>query len=148
MNPFRLVLITASIVQQKPSDTLTMLECSKDRASLAREGSLLALLRVQSSGIMWSRRKTHGSPAFVFWGTLQGRALEQFHEAMQDLIRKPKLERSRKILSKALVWTLDKDDVDQILSKVERLRKPWSGFLCRRITLYSYKKLKMTLRRW
>lgn len=50
--------------------------------------------------------------------------MEQFHEAVQDLIRKPKPERGPKNLDKALLWTLDKDDINQILSKIERLRKP------------------------
>jgi hypothetical protein len=47
--------------------------------------------------------------------------LDQFKEAMEELARKLKPEAGIKKFGKALIWTLDKNEISNILSKIERL---------------------------
>ena len=48
--------------------------------------------------------------------------MEQFNEAIEELTRKLKPESGVKKFGKALLWTLDKNEINNILSKIERLK--------------------------
>lgn len=52
----------------------------------------------------------------------EGGPLDQFKEAMEELARKLKPEAGIKKFGKALTWTLDKNEISNILSKIERLK--------------------------
>jgi hypothetical protein len=53
---------------------------------------------------------------------VEGGPLEQFNEAIDDLARKLKPEKSLKKLTKAVFWSLDKNEINNILTKIERLK--------------------------
>jgi hypothetical protein len=128
MDPVTAVGLIASIVQlidatAKAIKYLNYVkDAPKDRARLALEAtSLLVLLtdlryRVEEVGTT--------DPWFTavrLLGVEKG-PLEQFKEAMEMLIRKLKPETGMKKLGKVLLWTFDKKEVDDILSKIERLK--------------------------
>ena len=94
----------------------------KVRARLARETiSLLGLLmdlryRVEEA------KSTDPWLSGVHSLGVEGGPLEQFKNAMEELADKLKPESGMKMLGKALLWTLDKDEIDSTLSKIERLK--------------------------
>ena len=128
MDPITIAGLVASIVQLI-SATATVVQylndikdAPKDRARLAREASnLLALLTNL-------RYRVEEAKSTEPWFTdirslgLAGGPLSQFQEAMETLEMKLRPETGLKKLGKALVWTLDRGDVEQILSKIERLK--------------------------
>jgi hypothetical protein len=94
----------------------------KDRATLAQEvSSLLALLTSL-------RYKVEGSNTIDPWFTgvrflgRHGGPLEQFKAAIAALLKKLRPGKGLKEFGKALVWTLDKEEISGILSKIERLK--------------------------
>jgi hypothetical protein len=128
MDPITAVGLAASIVQLIDATTTAVKylndvkDAPKDRATLAREGSsLLALFtdlryRVEeadSTGAWFAGVRSLG---------VEGGPLDQFKDAMEGLARKLKPEARIKKFSKALCWTLDKNEISNILSKIERLK--------------------------
>ena len=120
--------LAASIVQLIDATTKAIKylnnvkDAPKDRATLAREAAnLLALL-------MDLRCRVEEAESTDPWFTgvrslgVKGGPLDQFKEAMEELARKLKPESGVKMFSKALRWTLDKNEINNILSKIERLK--------------------------
>jgi hypothetical protein len=97
-------------------------EAPKDRGRLARETtSLLALLTDLRYRVEEAKSAEPWFTSVCALG-VEGGPLSQLYEAMETLVRKLRLERGLKKLGKALVWTLEKNDVLEILSKIERLK--------------------------
>jgi hypothetical protein len=94
----------------------------KDRARLAREATSLLTLLTDLRYRMEEAKST--DPWFAGFRSLGGRGgpLEQFREAMEELTRKLEPGTAIKRLGKALIWTLDKNEINGILSKIERLK--------------------------
>ncbi|KAF2175434.1 hypothetical protein K469DRAFT_647119, partial [Zopfia rhizophila CBS 207.26] len=97
-------------------------DAPKDRARLAREStSLLAFLtdfryKVEESSTddpWFSSIRLLAAP---------GGPLEQFRDEMDELARKLKPQSGLRKFGKALVWTLDKNDINNIISRIERLK--------------------------
>jgi hypothetical protein len=128
MDPVTTVGLAASIIQLIDATTKAIKylndvkDAPKDRARLAREAtSLLALLtdlryRVEEAKSM--------DPWFTGVRLLgvEGGPLEQFKEAIEELARKLKPKSGVMKFGKALLWTLDKNEINKILSKIERLK--------------------------
>jgi hypothetical protein len=128
MDPVTVVGLVASIVQLIDATTKAIKyindvkDAPRERARLAREAtSLLALLtdlryRVEEAKSM--------EPWFTSVRLLgvEGGPLEQFNGAIEDLARKLLPEKSLKKFSKAVFWTLDKNEINDILTKIERLK--------------------------
>jgi hypothetical protein len=128
MDPVTVVGLAAGIVQLIDATAKAVKylndakDAPKDRARLAREAaSLLALLtdlryRVEEAKVT--------DPWFTGVRLLgvKGGPLEQFKEAIEKLARKLKPESGVKKFGKALLWTLDKDEINNILSEIERLK--------------------------
>ena len=93
-----------------------------ERARLAREAtSLLALLtdlryRVEET--------TSTDPWFTGIRSLgvEGGPMEQFNRAMEDLTSKLRPGKSLKKFSKAVFWTLEKNEINNTLTQIERLK--------------------------
>lgn len=128
MDPVTAIGLVASIIQliDVTAQTIKYLndikEAPKDRGRLARETtSLLGLLTDLRYRVEEAKS---AEPWFTSVRALgvEGGPLSQFYEAMETLVGKLRLERGLKKLGKALVWTLEKNDVLEILSKIERLK--------------------------
>jgi hypothetical protein len=128
MDPVTAVGLVASIVQLIDSTTKVVKylndvrDAPKDRARLAQEAaSLLALLtslryRVEESNptdSWFSGVRSLGGP---------GGLLEQFREAMEKLATRLRPDSGIKKVGKALFWTLEKDEINAILFKIERIK--------------------------
>jgi hypothetical protein len=128
MDPVTAVGLVASIIQLIDATTTAIKylndvkDAPKDRAALAREGSsLLALL----TDLRYRLEEAESTdPWFNSVRSLgvEGGPLEQFKDVMEELARKLKPEAGIKKFGKALIWTLDKNAIGNILSKIERLK--------------------------
>lgn len=128
MDPITVVGLVASIVQLI-NTTATVIQylndvkdAPKTRARLAREASdLLALLTDL-------RYRVEEAESTEPWFTnirslgLAGGPLSQFQEAIETLEKKLRPESGLRKLGKTLLWTLEKGDIELILSKIERLK--------------------------
>lgn len=128
MDPITVVGFVAAVVQliDATSKALNYLndvkDAPKDRAKLAREATgLLSLFtdlryRVEDAN--------SADPWFVGLRSLgeHGGPLDEFKRAMDDLADKLSPAKGVKKLTRALLWTLDKKDVDILLSEIERLK--------------------------
>ena len=127
MDPVTAVGLAASIVQLIDATTKVIKylndvkDAPKDRWTLAREAtSLLALLTNLRYGL---EEPKSTNPLFNVRSLgVEGGAFDQFKEAMEELARKLKPEAGIKKFGKALIWTLDKNEISNILSKIERLK--------------------------
>jgi hypothetical protein len=128
MGPVTAVGLVASIAQliDTTSQAIKYLndvkDAPKDRAKLAREAtSLLALL----TGLRYRVEEANSTDPW-FTGAcslgVENGPLEQFKEAMAEPSKKLKSESGVKKFGKALVWTLDKNEINNILSKIVRLK--------------------------
>ena len=128
MDPVTVVGLAAGIVQLIGATTKAIKylndvkNAPKDRATLAREAtSLLALL----TDLRYRLEEAKSTdPWFTGVRSLgvEGGPLDQFKEVMEELARKLKSEGGIKKLGRSLLWTLDKNDIDSVLSKIERLK--------------------------
>ncbi|KAH0551049.1 hypothetical protein GP486_007597 [Trichoglossum hirsutum] len=128
MDPVTAVGLAASIVQliDGTAKVIKYLndvkDAPKDRARLAREAtSLLAIL----TDLRYKVEEANPTDPW-FTGVLslgvEGGPLDQFNEALEELTRKLKPEKGIKKLSKTLLWTLDKIEIDRAFTKIERLK--------------------------
>jgi hypothetical protein len=128
MDPVTVIGLVASIVQLIDTTTKAIKyindvkDAPRDRARLAREAaSLLALL----TDLRYRLEETNSTdPWFTGIRSLgvEGGPLEQFNEAIDDLARKLEPEKSLKKLAKVVFWSLDKNEINNILTKIERLK--------------------------
>lgn len=128
MDPITVVGLAASIVQLIDATATAVKhlndvkDAPKDRAMLAREAtSLLAVLTDLRYRVEEAKST---EPWFASLRALgkEGGPLSQFHEAIERLAMKLKPETGLRKFGKALVWTLDKNDIQYILSQIERLK--------------------------
>ena len=128
MDPVTAVGLAASIVQLIDATTTAIKyvndvkDAPKDRATLAREGSSLLALFTDLRYRVEEAESTSAWFAGVRLLGVEGGLLDQFKDAMEKLARKLKPETGIKKFSKALIWTLDKNETINILSKIERLK--------------------------
>jgi hypothetical protein len=128
MDPITAVGLVASIVQLIDATATAMIylnnvkDASNDRATLAREGSSLLTLFTDLRYRMEEADLTSSWFAGVRLLGIEGGPLDQFKDAMVELARKLKPETGIKKFGKALIWTLDKSEISNILSKIERLK--------------------------
>ena len=128
MDPITAVGLAASIAQLFDATTTAIKylndvkDAPKDRATLAREGSSLLALFTDLRYRVEEAQLT--DPWFTGVRSLGGESgpLGQFKEAIEELARKLKPEAGIKKFGKALIWTLDKNEISNILSKIERLK--------------------------
>lgn len=120
--------LTASITQLVAATTKAIRyindvkNAPRERATLLLEATtLLALLTSLGYKVEVSRTTDPWFENVRSLGLPNG-PLAQFKEAMVELARKLKPESGMKKVGKALVWTLDKKDIDGILAKIERLK--------------------------
>jgi hypothetical protein len=128
MDPVTVLGLVASIVQLIDTTTKAIKyindvkDAPRDRARLAREAAnLLAFL----TDLRYRLEETKSTdPWFTGIRSLgvKGGPLEQLNEAIDDLARKFKPEKSLKKLTKAVFWSLDKNEINNILTKIERLK--------------------------
>jgi hypothetical protein len=128
MDPVTAVGLAAIIVQLIDATTKAIQylndvkDAPKDRAALAREAASLLALFIDL------RYRLEEAESMDLWFTsvrslgVEGGPLDQFQEAMEELGRKLKPAAGVKKLGKALIWTLDKNEISKILSKIERLK--------------------------
>jgi hypothetical protein len=128
MDPVTAVGLAASIVQLIDT-TIKVIgylndvkDAPKDRATLAREST--SLLTLFTDLRYWVEETTETDPWFTNIRSLgvKGGPLDLFKEAMEGLVTKLKPEAGIKKFGRALIWTLDKNDISNILSKIERLK--------------------------
>jgi hypothetical protein len=128
MDPVTAVGLATSIVQLIDATTTAIKylndvkDAPKDRATLAREGSSLLALFIDLRYRVEEAEST--GPWFTSMRSLgaHGGPLDQFKDAMEELVRKLKPEAGIKKLGKALTPTLDKNEISNVLSKIERLK--------------------------
>ncbi|KAH0541723.1 hypothetical protein FGG08_003815 [Glutinoglossum americanum] len=128
MDPITAVSLAASIVQLIDATTKVIKylndvkDAPKDRARLARETtSLLALL----TDLRYKVEEANPTdPWFngVFSLGVEGGPLEQFDETIKELVKKLKPGTGIKKFNKILLWTLDKNEISETLTKIERLK--------------------------
>ncbi|KAH8684491.1 hypothetical protein BGZ60DRAFT_167023 [Tricladium varicosporioides] len=127
MDPVTAVGLAASAVQLVNATTTAIKylndvkNAPRDRATLAREGSsLLALL----TDLRYRVEEADSTSAW-FVGVrslgIENGPLDQFKDAMENLARKLKPETGINKFGKTLIWTLDKNEISNILSKIQRL---------------------------
>jgi hypothetical protein len=128
MDPITAVGLIASIVQliDTISKAISYLkdvkDAPKDRAKLAREASSLLLLLTD---LRYRVEETNSTDSwFIGLRSLAGHGgpLIQFKEAMEELADRLKPTTGIKKVGKALWWAHDKEEIDIILSKIERLK--------------------------
>jgi len=125
MDPITAVGLAASIVQLIDTTTTVIKylndvkDAPKDRAILAREGSSLLALFID---LRYRVEEADSTGAWFAGVRSLGGPLDQFKDAMEELARKLKPEAGIKKFGKALIWTLDKNEISNILSKLERLK--------------------------
>jgi hypothetical protein len=128
MDPVTAVGLAASIVQLIDATTTAIKylndvkDAPKDRATLAREGSSLLTLFIDLRYTVEEAESTGAWFASVRSLGVEGGPLDQFKDAMKELARKLKAEAGIKKFGKALIWTLNKNEISNILSKIERLK--------------------------
>jgi hypothetical protein len=144
MDPVTAVGLAASIIQLI-NITMTAIkylndvkDAPKDRSRLALEAtSLLVLLTDLRYRVEEVRATDPWLTAVASLGVEKG-PLEQFRDAIETLTRKLKPKTGKKKLGMALLWSLDKKEIDDILSKIERL-KPLIGLALQSDHLYAPK---------
>lgn len=128
MDPVTIVGFVAALVQLIDVTSKVVTYCNdvknapKDRAKLSREASgLLALFidlryRVEET--------TSTQPWFTGLQSLgkEGGPLMEFKTAMEDIADKLTPGKGVMKIKKVLCWTLDKKEIEAILSKIERLK--------------------------
>lgn len=128
MDPVTAVGLVASIIQLIDA-TVTAIkylndvkDAPKDRSKLALEAtSLLVLLTDLRYKVEEVRATDPWLTAVGSLGVEKG-PLEQFRDAMETLIRKLKPSTGMRRLGIGLLWSLDKKEIDDILSKIDRLK--------------------------
>jgi hypothetical protein len=128
MDPVTAVGLAASIIQLIDATTTAVKylndvkDAPKDRGTPAREGSSLLALFTDLRYRLEEAEST--DPWFTGVRSLgvEGGPLDQFKDAMEELAMKLKPEAGIKNFGKALIWTLDKNEINNILSKIERLK--------------------------
>jgi hypothetical protein len=128
MDPITAVGLAASIIQLINATTKAIKclndvkDALKDRAMLAREASSLLALLTDLRYRLEEAKST--DPWFTGVRSLgtEGGPLDQFKESMEKLARKLKPGSGMKKLGKSLFWTLDRDDINSVLAKIERLK--------------------------
>ena len=128
MDPVTVVGLVAAIVQLIDTTSTAIKyvndvkDAPKDRATLAREGSSLLALFID----LRYRVEEADSTSSWFTGVrslaVEGGPLDELKCVMEELARKLKPATGVKKFSKALIWTLDKKDISDILAKMERLK--------------------------
>ena len=143
MDPVSVVGLAASIAQtitttvQLVSYINDIKDASKDRARLAMEAASLL------PSLISLRYRTEQSkltdPWFVGLRTLgvENGPLDQFKEAMGLLVRKLKPQSGIKQVTAKLLWTLDKKEINDVLSRIERM-KTLVGLALQRDHLWVY----------
>ncbi|KAI9774337.1 MAG: hypothetical protein M1840_004231 [Geoglossum simile] len=133
MDPITVVALAASIVQLIDATTKALKylndvkDALRDRATLAREVTSLLPLLTDLRYKVEEASSTH-DPWFAGVRTLgvEGGPLDQLKDTMVDLTKKLKPETGAKNickrLARTLVWTIDKGQINNILSKIERLK--------------------------
>ena len=128
MDPITAVGLVASVVQLIDATATAIKylndvkDAPKDRATLAREGSSLLALFTDLRYRVEEADSTSAWFAGVRSLGVEGGPLDQFKDAMEGLARKLKPEAGIKKFGKTLIWTLDKNEISNILSKIERLK--------------------------
>jgi hypothetical protein len=128
MDPITAVGIAASIVQLIDTTTRVIRylndvkDAPKDRARLAREATSLLTLLTDLRYRVEETKSTDPWLTSVQSLGLEGGPLERFKEAIEELVRKLKPGSGVMKFGKALLWTVDKNEISNILSKIERLK--------------------------
>jgi hypothetical protein len=128
MDPVTAIGLVASIVQLIDATTTAIKylndvkDAPKDRATLAREAANLLVLLMDLRCRVEEAEPT--DPCFIGVRSLgvKGGPLDQFKETMENLANEMKPQTGMKKLGKTLLWTLDKNNISDILSKIERLK--------------------------
>lgn len=141
MDPVTAVSLAASIVQLIDATTKTIRylndvkDAPKERSRLALEATRLLVLLTDLRYKVDEARATN--PLLTAVASLR-EPLEQFKEAIETLKRKLKPKAGLGKLGTALLWSLDKKEIDDILSQIERL-KSLIGLALQRDQLYAPK---------
>ncbi|KAH0534081.1 hypothetical protein FGG08_007315 [Glutinoglossum americanum] len=128
MDPVTVVGLAASIVQLINATTKAIKylndvkEAPKDRARLAREATSLLALLIDLRYRVEEAESTDPWFAGVCSLGVEGGPLEQFKKAIEELAEKLKPEGGMRKFGKALLWTLDKNEIGNTLSRIERLK--------------------------
>jgi hypothetical protein len=128
MDPVTGVGLAASIVQLIDVTTKAIKylndvkDAPKDRAKLAKEATSLLVLLTDLRYRVEEAKSTDSWFTGVRSLGVEGGPLDQLKEAMEELARKLKPETTIKKFGKMLLWTLDKNKISDILSKIERLK--------------------------
>jgi hypothetical protein len=128
MDPVTAIGLVANIIQLIDATTTAIKylndvkDAPKDRATLAREAANLLVLLMDLRCKVEEAEPT--DPCFIGVRSLgvKGGPLDQFKEAMENLAKEMKPQTGVKKLGKTLLWTLDKNNISDILSKIERLK--------------------------
>jgi hypothetical protein len=130
MDPVTVVGLVAVVAQLIDTTTKAIRymndvkEAPRDRERLAREAaSLFALL----TDLRYRLEEANATdPWFTGIRSLGGAGgpLDQFRDAIDDLARKLKPDKSSKMrkLAGAVFWPLDKNEINTVLAKIERLK--------------------------
>jgi hypothetical protein len=128
MDPVTAIGLVANIIQLIDATTTAIKylndvkDAFKDRATLAREAANLLVLLMDLRCRVEEAEPT--DPCFIGVRSLGGKGgpLDQFKEAMENLAKGMKLQTGMKKFGKTLFWTLDKNNIIDTLSKIERLK--------------------------
>ena len=128
MDPVTAVGLAASVVQLIDATTTAIKylndarDAPKHRAIFAREAASLLALFTDLRYRLEEAESTEPWFTGIRLLGLEGGPLDQFKEAMEELTRKLKPDAGIKKFGKALIWTLDKNEINGTLSKLERLK--------------------------
>jgi len=128
MDPVTAFGLVASIVQLIDTTTTVIKylndveKAPKDQARLAQEATnLLPLLTSMRDTVKEAKTTDQCFSRICSLGSMNG-PLDQLKEAMEDLAKKVQPETGFKKISKALLWTIDKKECNEILEKIERVK--------------------------
>jgi hypothetical protein len=122
------ISLAASIVQLIGATTKVIKylndvkDASKDRETLAREGCSLLTLFTDLRYRVEEAESTSDWFAVIRSLGGEGGPLDEFKKTMEELARKLKPEAGIKKFGKALIWALDRNEINNILSRIERLK--------------------------
>lgn len=128
MDPVTALGLVASIVQLIDTTTTVIKylndveKAPKDQARLAQEATnLLPLLTSMRDTVKEAKATDQCFSRICSLGSMNG-PLDQLKEAMEDLAKKVQPETGFKKIGKALLWTIDKKECNEILEKIERVK--------------------------
>lgn len=128
MDPVTALSLVASVVQLIDATTKAIgflndvRNAPKERARLAQEATSLLALLTNLRYMLEDANTTEPWFRGILTLGVENGPLDQFKNAMEEMAGKICPETGVKKLGKMLIWTLERNEIKEILSKIERMK--------------------------